>query len=249
MSNTGKYWDVSCNPIIRCSHASPGYLCAPVILHVLFDESQLAKLNRRKPSVIFVPNMADLFHPLVVNDWILSTFRAMLRNPQHTYLLLTKRAVRMAKNLTSEYFQAEIPQLMNPPVNWYLGITAENQECFDKRIPYLRELSDAGWKTWASLEPLVDRISLRVECGTGIGELVVDDAENRSWLNWIVVGAETGPGARPCHPDWVRHLRDECISREARIPFWLKSLGPGMGRELDGREWNQVPWEKTNETV
>jgi protein gp37 len=230
----GDWWDQSWSPIEGCTPISPGCencwaqsflrrFRGDTGVH-LFPERLDQPLRWRKPRTVFVAPLGDLFHENVP-DWFSSqVFARMLGVHHHTYILLTKRADRM-RRFVSFHAKAGLIKVnglsLNPcPPHIYLGVSIEDQECADERIPILRRIPAAVH--WLSLEPL-------------LGPIRADLTD----IEWLVVGGETGPGARPMHPQWVRQIRDQCI--EAGVPFWLKSLGPGKGRLLDGREWNQKP--------
>jgi protein gp37 len=210
--------------------------------------------------------MGDLFHDDVPIRWLAEVWNVMSSatvacgkrhehedecwtGPPHTFQVLTKRPERMLRVLTEElpdevgsHWPDDSPISVAMEVNWplpnvWLGVTAENQACADKRIPLLLECPAA--LHFVSLEPLLGPIDLRmnVQCehedneGYGVPAL--------KCLNWVIVGCETGPGARPMDPDWARSVRDQC--QEAGVPFFLKKLTPGGVRELDGRLWEERP--------
>ena len=144
-----------------------------------------------------------------------------------------------------------------PLPNVHLGFSAENQECFDERWSHMHQLAAAGWRVWCSAEPLLGPIDV----GLAVPKMTMQgctqcgflDSQIRHYLHCeeprlhqVVVGGESGPGARPMHPDWVRSLRDQCIS--AGVPFFFKQWGgvrkKTTGRILDGREWSEVPHGK-----
>jgi protein gp37 len=192
----------------------------------------------RKPSMVFVDSMSDLFHPQVPHEFIDRVFTTMNSSPRHTFLVLTKRPHRMANYLSQSPVCRVVP-------NVWLGTSIEDER-YKFRADQLRHIP--ATVRFLSLEPLLGPIpTLDL---TGIG--------------WVIVGGESGPGARPMNPDWVRHIRDRCI--EARVPFFFKQWGEwqppttsverqgvdshsGMvrvgktaaGRVLDGRIWNQTP--------
>lgn len=141
-----------------------------------------------------------------------------------------------------------------PLPNVHLGFSAENQECFDERWSHMHSLAATGWQVWCSAEPLLGPIDV----GLAVPKMTMQgctqcgflDSQIRHYLHCeeprlhqVVVGGESGPGARPINPDWVRSLRDQCIS--AGVPFFFKQWGgvrkKATGRILDGREWNEVP--------
>jgi len=161
--------------------------------------------------------MGDLFHPDIssadINRVIDFMVNPMRGGNHHTYLLLTKRPGRI--------LQGHIDHFREWPNIW-LGVSVENQSCAEARIPVLLRIPAAV--RFACLEPLLGPVDLR------------------PWikqLDWVIVGGETGPGARPMHPDWVRKVRDQC--QEAGVPFWLKQMGKDRSRILDGRTWEERP--------
>jgi len=118
-----------------------------------------------------------------------------------------------------------------------LGVSAENQEYADKRIPEaIIPLLDMGWKTMISAEPLLGPIKFKNVPGFNRVNLPLHRL-------WVIVGGESGPGARPMQPEWARSVRDQCVAAE--VPFFFKQWGgvqkKKAGRELDGREWNDFP--------
>jgi len=230
-------------------------------------------LHWKKPRKIFVCSMGDIFHEDVTDSWLDDVFfTAANLARQHTYLVLTKRPQRMY-----EYFTKKIEDGFTwregityvPLPNVWLGVTAENQQAADERIPVLLQTPAA--KRFVSVEPMLGPVSL--------GGLDFVSNIYRPWidypdvmLDWVICGGETGPGARPMHPDWARSLRDQCVS--ADVPFFFKSLGEyrrwshvldeykgdppppfvdcegvlfsrvgkkAAGRLLDGREWSEWP--------
>jgi protein gp37 len=168
----------------------------------------------RQPRHIFVNSMSDLFHEEVPVDFIRAVFRTMVRADWHRYQVLTKRADRLV----------ELAPSLPWPRNVWMGVTVENEQ-FLSRIDRLRE-TPAKVK-FLSLEPLLGPLS-------GL---------DLNGIDWVIVGGESGPGARPMQPDWVRAIRDECV--RLRVPFFFKQWGgvqkKKAGRELDGRAWDQMP--------
>lgn len=170
-------------------------------------------LTWRKPRRIFVCPRADLFHEAVPDDFILAVFTVMAACPQHTYQVLTKRAARMQKLLSAPFLPGW------PFANVQLGVSVEDQATADERIPLLLDMPAAT--RWISAEPLLGQIDLRrwIE----IGGLDTDRGLSNPGLDWVVAGGESGPQARPMHPDWVRSLRDQCAA--AGVPFLFKQWG------------------------
>jgi len=171
-------------------------------------------LRWRTPRVIFVNSMSDLFHEDVPEAFIACVFETMRAAHWHTFQVLTKRADRLAK------LSPQLPW----PINVWMGVSVETPR-FLGRVKKLREVPAAV--RFLSVEPLLDQIpSLPV---TGI--------------DWVIVGGESGPGARPMEGDWVREIRDQCL--EATVPFFFKQWGGVIksrnGRMLDGRTWDEMP--------
>jgi protein gp37 len=192
-------------------------------------------LRWKKPRRIFVNSMSDLFHPSVPYDFICRVFAVMGETEdRHTYQILTKRPYRMRSTLIRPYLSFEENQanvIVDLPLsNVWLGTSIEN-DGYTFRAGPLRNTPAAV--RFLSLEPLLGPLpSLDL---TGIG--------------WVIVGGESGPGARPMHVDWVRDIRDLCIAWS--IPFLFKQWGEwrdgkrmgkhAAGRELDGRQWMEYP--------
>lgn len=167
-----------------------------------------------KPRMIFVNSMSDIFHKDVPDSFIVSLFDVMRENPQHVFQLLTKRSDRLSA----------IELLIEWPSNVWMGVTVENQDN-THRIEHLRNCS-AKIK-WLSIEPLLSPIQNLDLKG----------------IHWVVVGGESGPSARPMNQQWVRDIRDDCITHT--VPFFFKQWGgknkKKAGRLLDGRTWDQFP--------
>jgi protein gp37 len=167
-----------------------------------------------KPRLVFVNSMSDLFHDAVPEEFIQSVFAVMNRARQHTFQVLTKRPQRVA---------AMSGRLDWPPNVW-LGVSVESEAWLD-RIDHLRATGAAI--KFLSLEPLLGPLS----------SLALAN------MDWVIVGGESGPGARPMDPDWVREIRDTCLSQ--RVPFFFKQWGgvfkKRTGRVLDGRTWDEMP--------
>lgn len=186
-------------------------------------------LRWTKPRRIFVQSMGDLFHPDVPGTFIDQVMKTVLLAPQHTFMVLTKRARRMF-----DYFYGENPLDYAPefPKNLWLGVTAENQARAEERLPWLLQTPAAV--RFVSIEPMLGPVTLQ-------GGNVPDNPDgpwpegplydyaylrgvtgNRR-VDLVIVGGETGPEARPMHPDWVRSVRDQC--REAGTSFFFKHWG------------------------
>lgn len=255
-------------------------------------------LRWRTPRRIFVNSLSDLFHEAVPDGLIAEAFAVMLLAPRHTFQVLTKRPGRMRSLLRSEGFrlaaQAEACALTTldytpdeyadqwPLPNVWLGVSVEDQRWADIRVPELLETPAA--MRWISAEPLLGPVDLSPwlygppACGCGIapdgapGTLQGCSAgcmvPSPSALDWVIVGGESGPHARPMHPNWARSLRDQC--QAAKVAFFFKQWGSHRwiahsawdeesgdwvdrgveaqrvgkhvaGRVLDGRTWDEYP--------
>ena len=192
----------------------------------LHPEKLSDPLKHKKPTMYFVCSMGDLFHEDVPFDYIDQIFAIMALTPQHTYQVLTKRPERM-----NQYM--ENPPALWPLPNVWLGVTAENQEQADKRIPILIDTPAAV--RFVSIEPMLGEINLQK-----LHRKMVNGAPaypcNEPYLfdlDWVIVGGETGANARPMHPDWVRSIKEQC--EEAKVPFFFKQWG----------EFNTLPQGKS----
>ena len=177
-----------------------------------------------RPRTIFVCSMSDLFEERVPTEYIGRVFFAMDDAPQHRYQILTKRAKRMHNILEINAAQRRLkgmPPLM--PNHWF-GVSVESPKHF-KRIDILRKT--AAPVKFLSLEPLLAPMPTLDLTG----------------INWVIVGGESGPRARPMQADWVREIRDNCLAMD--VPFFFKQWGGRLpksgGRELDGRTWDEMP--------
>ena len=188
------------------------------------QEHQLEKpLKRKKPTMYFVCSMGDLFHESVPFEWIDKVFDIMEDCPQHTFQVLTKRPIIMY-----EYMKRYGVGAMAD--NIWLGVTAENQEQANKRIPVLLQIP--AKVRFVSVEPMLEEIlfwndwleqpSYPSDRLKGIAYAVkyLAWAEWKCGIDWVICGGESGTNARPMHPDWVRNLKDQCES--ANVPFFFK---------------------------
>ena len=180
----------------------------------LHEEALELPLRWRKPRTIFVNSMSDLFHESVPDSFINQVFNAMNKTRQHRYQILTKRSERL-KRLAP--FLPWVEQI-------WMGVTVEEDK-YIHRVDDLREIP-ASIK-FVSLEPLLGPIpSLSLE-----------------GIDWIIVGGESGPRARPLNEDWVLEIKEKC--QKANVPFFFKQWGgvnkKKAGRFLEGRVWDQMP--------
>ncbi|MBC8094118.1 MAG: phage Gp37/Gp68 family protein [Pseudonocardia sp.] len=182
---------------------------------ISWHEQSLEQPQRwKKPRVVFVSSMGDLFHAKVPTEFLQRVFSVMASTPQHTYWLLTKRPAR-ARTLAA---------MLDWPSNVWLGVSVEENKVLH-RLEDLRA-------TPAPVKMLF--------CEPLLGSL--DDVD-LDGIGWVTVAGEAGRKARPMSPDWARSLRDQAVT--AGVPFYFKQWsGPNsrsLGRELDGREWNELP--------
>jgi len=227
-----EWTDATWNPVTGCSKISPGCkFCYAERLSKRLQamgqgnyrngfevtlQPQMLELPLRwkTPKRIFVNSMSDLFHDDVPLSYIQRVFSVMSRAHWHQYQILTKRSERLLELS---------PQLHWQPQIW-MGVSVENENYLD-RIDCLR--GTAAHVKFLSLEPLLGplrKIKLR-------------------GIDWVIVGGESGPGARPVDPAWVTGIRDQCL--RANVPFFFKQWGGVMkkktGRTLDGRTWDEMP--------
>lgn len=243
----------------------------------LHPERMEEPLKWKKASKIFVCSMGDLFHDEVPFEFIARVFARMQNTRQHTFIVLTKRPERMAEFIMrtghKDAWLREFPHI-------WLGVTAENQKRADERIPILLNIPAAV--RFVSVEPMLEPVYLDKDgyslltCHQNCNEeteAVCLSYENSDkcfhGIDWVICGGESGPGARPMHPDWVRSLRNQCTA--ANVPFFFKQWGEwtsvypqglslahrkmsyqhnqtfyrvgkkNAGRELDGQIWDQYP--------
>jgi protein gp37 len=168
-------------------------------------------LRRKKPTTYFVNSMSDLFHEKLSFTDILRVHIVMQSAPWHTYQVLTKRAQRAREFYL--WWDRTFPG--HAPSPYWLGVPVENRKTFAvwNRIELLRQTPAA--LRFLSLEPLLE----------DLGTL------NLEGIDWVIVGGESGPGARPMHPDWVRSIRDQC--QAAGVPFFFKQWGSAFPITVD----------------
>lgn len=172
----------------------------------------------RRPRMIFVNSMSDLFHKSVPRTFVDAVFETMESADRHVFQVLTKRSSRLRTYVNARYAGRKAP------AHIWLGVSIED----GTKVSRARHLGDTAARVrFLSLEPLIGPI----------------EQLDLNGIHWAIVGGESGPGARPMNPDWVRHIRNRCVAR--RVPFFFKQWGgrtpKAGGRLLDGREWNQWP--------
>ena len=236
--NSSIEWtDATWNPIRGCTKISPG--CARCYAERfaerfrgvkghpfqqgfdlrLVPEKLKEPLRWRKPKRIFVNSMSDLFHEGVPDDYIHEVAAVMIQAHWHTYQILTKRSARMRSLLSSRLrIAAEQSHI------WW-GVSVESRQY---GIPRIKDLQVApALIRFLSVEPLLE----------DLGEI------DLKGINWVIVGGESGPGARPMRREWVVSIRTQC--RQAGVPFFFKQWGGVQkfrnGRTLDGRTYDEMP--------
>ncbi len=227
-----EWTDATWNPVTGCTKISPGckHCYAERLANRLramgqrnyrngFDvtlQPQMLELplRWRSPKRIFVNSMSDLFHQDVPAEYIQDVFAVMRRADWHQYQVLTKRSERLLE--------------LSPVIKWspqiWMGVSVENAD-YVYRIDQLR--ATAAHVKFLSLEPLLGPLRKL----------------NLRGIDWIIVGGESGPGARPVDRSWVTDIRDQCLN--AGVAFFFKQWGgvhkKKAGRELEGRTWDQMP--------
>jgi len=168
----------------------------------------------RKPRLVFVNSMSDLFHPDVPDEFIARVFDTMKATEQHTFQILTKRPQRLAA----------MAQSLPWPNNIWMGVSVENAS-YRFRIDHLRRVP--AKVRFLSIEPLI----------ADVGELDLDG------IHWVIVGGESGHHARPIEEEWVVSIRDQCVDAGVAFFFkqWGGRFPKAGGRELAGQYWDEMP--------
>jgi protein gp37 len=232
-----EWTDATWNPIRGCTKISPG--CKHCYAQTFAERFRGVKnhpfefgfdmrlvpeklgepIRWSTPRLIFVNSMSDLFHDFVPDEYIEKVARVMLAANWHTYQVLTKRSSRLLTLLQTKL------QLAAQAKHIWWGVSVENRQHGLPRIDDLRQAGAAV--TFLSVEPLLE----------DIGTI------NLTGINWVIVGGESGPGARPIEATWVRAIRRQC--RHANVPFFFKQWGgvrkSTTGRILDGRTYDALP--------
>jgi protein gp37 len=225
--STIEWTDYTWNPVTGCSKLSQGckHCYAERLAQRFWGDRPFTDVQThperldqpkrwRKGRTVFVNSMSDLFHEAVPLEFIQSVFAVMRDCPQHSFQVLTKRADRLA----------EIAHQLVWPANVWMGVSVEDARVLD-RIDRLRDVPAAV--RFLSLEPL-------------IGPL--DDLNLRG-IHWVIVGGESGPGAREMRPAWVQSIRRQC--RSTGVPFFFKQWGgvhkKTKGRTLNGKTYDEMP--------
>lgn len=235
-------------------------------------------VRRRKPAKFFWCDMTDMFGDWVPDEWITACFGVMAATPQHTHQVLTKRARRTYdwfRRMGTSNLDALRDSAFNaigkfgelrrgttwPLPNVWLGVSAEDQKNADERIPWLMETPAAI--RFVSYEPMLGPLRLwklasgwyhentiGYEVYPLSGMMAMPDCDWGSGkIDWVIAGAESGPGARPMDDSWIRAVRDECVQHGTKL-FFKQRVWPGgrkiLAPELDGRTWLEFP-SSTNE--
>jgi protein gp37 len=237
VNSTIEWTDATWNPVRGCTKISPG--CKHCYAEVFAERfrgvkghpyeqgfdlrlvpNKLAEpLRWRSPKMVFVNSMSDLFHDGVPEDYIEAVANVMVKADWHTYQVLTKRSIRMAKLLSTRLrFAARAPHI------WW-GVSVEDKRYGLARIPDLQ--SAPAVVRFLSVEPLLEDLG----------------ALDLRGIHWVIVGGESGRGARPMKRDWVVSIRDQCVI--ADVPFFFKQWGglhkKRAGRTLDGKTFDGFP--------
>lgn len=230
--STIEWTEYTWNPVTGCSKVSPGCkncyaerlakrlqaMGQPNYINgfdiTLHHGSLRIPFNWKRPSVVFVNSMSDLFHEEIPLIFIKKVFDVMCQSPHLMFQVLTKRSERLAE------VSAKLPW----PSNVWMGVSVENRD-YTYRI---RDLINTDAKTkFLSIEPLLSSLPrLRLK-----------------GINWVIVGGESGPRARPMNKDWVIQIRNQCLT--AGVPFFFKQWGgtnkKKTGRSLEGQIWDEMP--------
>ena len=232
-TNSAIEWtEATWNPVTGCTKISPGCKhCYAERLSLrlqamgqanyangfkltLHEQALDLPLRWKKPRMIFVNSMSDLFHKNVPLSFIQRVFHVMKQAYWHQFQVLTKRSDRLL----------ELNHNLIWSPNIWMGVSIESQD-YTFRIDHLRQTG--AYVKFLSLEPLLASLpNLKLK-----------------GIDWVIVGGESGPGARPMRLDWVKDIRNQC--RKERVPFFFKQWGgvhkSKAGRLLDGRTWDEMP--------
>jgi protein gp37 len=227
-----EWTDATWNPVSGCSKLSLGceHCYAQRMAHrlqamglpayangfavTLHPEALAAPLCWKKPRMVFVNSMGDLFHEEIPLAFIKKVFAVIAQTPHHTYQVLTKRAERLSA----------LSEKLQWPGNLWMGVTVESSS-YVPRIQQL--LTTPASVKFLSLEPLLGPLPKLPLKG----------------IDWVIVGGESGPGARPMERAWATQVRDQCV--RSSVPFFFKQWGgvrkKAAGRSLEGRTWDELP--------
>jgi protein gp37 len=240
-----EWTDATWNPVRGCTKISPG--CAHCYAETfaerfrgvpghpyeqgfdlrLVPEKLAEPLRWTRPRMVFVNSMSDLFHDGVPDAYVLRVAEVMRAANWHTFQVLTKRSERM-----SELLRTALRSFADHAHIWW-GVSVENRRHGLPRVEHLREAPAAV--RFLSVEPLIE----------DLGDI------DLTGISWVIVGGESGHGARPMREEWVRNIRDQC--RNAGVPFFFKQWGgvrkSEAGRKLDGRTYDEMPASSSKDTA
>ena len=239
-NSTIEWTDATWNPVTGCTKISggcdncyaarfserfrgvPGHPFESGFDLTLRPERLLQPLEWKRPRMIFVNSMSDLFHKEIPRALIAAVFDTMEKARWHIYQVLTKRSSLLQKSINERYADRSAP-----PHMWF-GVSVENEQA-TSRIAHLQKARAAV--RFLSIEPFI----------APVGKLCLDN------IHWVIVGGESGPRARPIKPEWVIDIRNQCVA--AKVAFFFKQWGGRSpktgGRLLEGKEWNQFPAKRS----
>lgn len=231
-----EWTDATWNPVTGCTKISPGCdNCYAARFSERFrgvpghpfetgfdltlrPERLLQPFSWKRPRMIFVNSMSDLFHKEIPREHVAAVFETMEKADWHVYQVLTKRSSLLQKFVSSRYRGCAAPAHI-----WF-GVSVENEQA-TSRIAHLQKANAAI--RFLSIEPLI----------SSVGKLCLDN------IHWVIVGGESGYRARPMKPEWAIDIRNQCV--KARVPFFFKQWGgrspKAAGRLLQGKVWDQFP--------
>jgi protein gp37 len=235
--------------------AVPAQYAQPFEVVQTLPERIREPLHWKKPRRIFVNSMSDLFHEDVPTEFLNEVFRMMAAAKRHTFQILTKRPERMAKYVGERWGSGAGP-LWEPLPNVHLGVSVEDPESAKKRVRDL--LATPAAVRFLSMEPLLEGVELveqlkdgithnyltgqyhgmKADMGGGRCAIVETQEPKLPRINWVIVGGESGPGARPCRVEWIRSIVEQC--KAADVPVFVKQDSgprPGMQGRLPDDIW------------
>lgn len=215
----------------------------------MHPDALMQPVRWRAPRTVFVNSMSDLFHAHATREFLANVFAVMSLTPQHTYQILTKRPLRMRRILSDPAFSKTVTRaLLTVPAfsllgrwpvpeggipwplpNVWLGTSVEDQERAEERIPHLQDTPAAV--RFLSCEPLLGPLALRElyprPGREGFRALLYNGSVLGGNIHWVIIGGESGPGARPMQSEWAQRIVDDC--RAAGVPAFVKQLGTVLG--------------------
>lgn len=216
-----EWTDETWNPVSGCTKVSPGckncyaeaiskrFWKDRAFTDVVCHPERLKQPTKiKEPKRIFVNSMSDLFHPKVSFDFVDRVMEIICTAKHHTYQILTKRPDRAKKYFDLLNKNAFVPD------NVWLGVSVEDQRRADERMPIL--VNTPAKIHFLSVEPMLEPIDLQLD-GRNFGI-----EKNHEYVDWVIVGGESGPRRRQFNPDWARSIRDQC--KRAGVPFFMKQV-------------------------